>query len=63
MEILDLIEKERLQLLQDLFADATGVAVSIIDKEGKHVTRVSNFLDFCIKYTRGSKIRALPKMR
>lgn len=56
MEILDLIEKERLQLLQDLFSDATGVAVSMIDKEGKHVTRVSNFLDFCMKYTRGSKV-------
>lgn len=56
MEILDLIDKNRLQRLQDLFSDATGVAVSIIDKEGKHVTKVSNFLDFCIKYTRGSKI-------
>lgn len=56
MEILDLIDKERLQLLQDLFADATGVAVSMIDKEGKHVTKVSNFLDFCMKYTRGSKV-------
>ena len=52
MEILDLIEKERLQLLQDLFADATGVAVSIIDKEGKHVTRVSNFTSSCIFYTK-----------
>ncbi len=56
MEILDFIDKERLQLLQDLFADATGVAVSMIDTKGKHITRVSNFLDFCIKYTRGSKI-------
>lgn len=56
MEILDFIDKEKLQYLQDLFADATGVAVSMIDKEGKHVTRVSNFLDFCMKYTRGSEI-------
>ncbi|MEH2944605.1 PocR ligand-binding domain-containing protein [Lachnospiraceae bacterium KK002] len=56
MEILDLIDQEKLQRLQDLFADATGVAVSMIDKEGKHVTKVSNFLDFCMKYTRGSEI-------
>lgn len=56
MEILDFIDKEKLQYLQDLFADATGVAVSMIDKEGKHITRVSNFLDFCMKYTRGSEI-------
>ena len=56
MEILDLIDKDRLQRIQDLFSDATGVALSIIDTKGKHVTRVSNFLDFCMKYTRGSKI-------
>ena len=56
MEILDIIEKERLQQLQDWFSDATGVAVSMIDREGKHITRVSNFLDFCIKYTRGTKL-------
>ena len=56
MEILDLIDKEKLQKLQDLFSTATGVAVSMIDKEGKHVTEVSNFLDFCMKYTRGSEI-------
>lgn len=56
MELLDIIDAERLQQLQDWFADATGVAVSMIDKNGKHITRVSNFLDFCIKYTRGSKV-------
>lgn len=56
MEILDLIEKEKLQRLQDLFSTATGVAVSMIDTEGNHVTEVSNFLDFCMKYTRGSEI-------
>lgn len=39
-----------------MFSDATGVALSIIDTKGVHVTRVSNFLDFCMKYTRGSKI-------
>lgn len=48
MEILDLIDKDRLQRIQDLFSDATGVALSIIDTKGKHVTRVSNFLDFCM---------------
>lgn len=56
MEILDLIEQDKLQKLQDLFSTATGVAVSMIDRGGKHITRVSNFLDFCIKYTRGSEL-------
>ena len=56
MEILDFISKEKLQRLQDLISTATGVAVSIIDTEGHHLTEVSNFLDFCMKYTRGSEI-------
>lgn len=56
MEILDFISKEKLQRLQDLFSTATGVAACIVDTEGNHVTEDSNFLDFCIKYTRGSEI-------
>ncbi len=56
MEILDLIDKEKLQRIQDLFSTATGVAACIIDTEGNHVTEDSNFLDFCIKYTRGTEI-------
>lgn len=56
MEILDFISKEKLQRLQDLFSTATGVAACIVDTEGNHITEDSNFLDFCIKYTRGSEI-------
>ncbi|MEG0963584.1 MAG: PocR ligand-binding domain-containing protein [Lachnospiraceae bacterium] len=56
MEILDLIDPKELQKIQDLFSTATGVALSMIDREGRHITEVSNFLDFCIKYTRGSEL-------
>ncbi|MFG6382629.1 MAG: PocR ligand-binding domain-containing protein [Lachnospiraceae bacterium] len=58
MEILDIIDKEKLQHLQDLFSTATGVAAILIDKEGKYVTEGSNFTDFCMKYTRGSEVGA-----
>lgn len=56
MEILELIEREKLQELQDLYSTATGVAVCIIDKQGNHITQDSNSTDFCIKYTKGSEL-------
>lgn len=55
--LLDLIDKKLLQELQDNFASAMNVASLIYDTE-KPVTEPSEFVDFCIKYTRGSKIGA-----
>lgn len=55
MEILDLIDKDKLQRLQDLFSNATGAAIAIIDINGKHLTKDSNGTEFCMKYTKGSE--------
>ena len=56
MELLELISKAKLQKIQDLFSTATGVAATMIDKEGNSVTEPSNFTDFCMKYTRGTEL-------
>ncbi len=58
MEILDLIDRNQLQNIQDLYSTATGVAVCIIDRKGNHITRDSNCNDFCIRYTKGSQLGA-----
>ena len=42
-----LIRVERLQKVQDNFSDAVGVAVVIVDHQGKPVTRSSGFSAFC----------------
>lgn len=54
-KIPDLIDIDLLQRLQDFFADAINVASITVDDEGP-ITKPSNFTDFCIKYTRGSKL-------
>jgi len=43
----DLIRVEKLQKVQDNFSDAVGVAVVIVDHQGKPVTRSSGFSSFC----------------
>ncbi|NMM61825.1 chemotaxis protein [Clostridium sp. P21] len=50
-----LIDLKLLQQFQDNFAKAVGMAsISVDNKEG-NITNPSNFSDFCMKYTRGSK--------
>ena len=44
-----------LQKFQDSFARSVGVASIIVNNEGTPITKPSNFTDFCMKYTRGSK--------
>ncbi|MBD3169679.1 MAG: response regulator [candidate division Zixibacteria bacterium] len=43
----DLIELDDLQLIQDAFARATGVASIITDIDGKPITRATNFCGVC----------------
>ena len=50
----DVIDLSFLQKFQDLFSGATGMASISVDLEGP-ITTPSNFTDFCIKHTRGSK--------
>lgn len=54
LKFTDVVDVNTLQNIQDSFSDATGMAAISVDLEG-NVTRESNFTDFCIKYTRGSK--------
>lgn len=51
----EIIDVQFLQKLQDTFSNATGVASITADADGNYITRQSNFTEFCIKYTRGSK--------
>lgn len=55
MNIKDFINLNKLQEIQDQFSDATGLAAIAVDAEGNYITKGSNFTDFCMKYTRGSK--------
>ena len=54
MNIRDIIDLKALQLLQNQFSDATGLAAIAVDSDGNYITEGSNFTDFCMKYTRGS---------
>lgn len=53
--LLDIIDRQTLQSLQDAFADATGMAALTTDDTGA-VTELSNGTDFCMGFTRASKI-------
>ncbi len=52
----DLIDVEVLQRIQDAFASLTGMAALTTDVDGVPVTKGSNFTDFCMNYTRKTKI-------
>jgi len=52
LKITDLIRLEQLQEIQDAFANATGVASIIIDREGHPITRPSNFTRLCLEVIR-----------
>lgn len=52
----DLIDTKILQQIQDAFSDMTGMAALTTDSNGIAVTQGSNFTDFCMKYTRASKL-------
>lgn len=55
LQLRDIIDLDMLQKIQDRFAKATGMASITIDLEGP-VTKPSNFSDFCMKYTRATKL-------
>lgn len=55
INLLDLIDRNTLQSLQDAFADATGMAALTTDDTGS-VTELSNPTDFCMNFTRKSKV-------
>lgn len=52
----DLIDVKLLQKIQDSFSKMTGMAALTTDANGKPVTKGSGFTDYCMKYTRQSKL-------
>lgn len=50
----DIFDMDFLQKFQDEFARAVGMTAVTVDKDGKPVTRPTDWTDFCMKYTRGS---------
>ncbi len=55
-KLLDVLDKKTLQNIQDSFSKATGMAALTIDVDGAPITELSSARDFCVKYTRGSKL-------
>ncbi|HWR42194.1 PocR ligand-binding domain-containing protein [Sporomusa sp.] len=51
----DIIDVEFLQSFQDNFAESLGLASITVDINGNPVTKPSNFTEFCMEHTRGSK--------
>ena len=56
LTLTDLIDTQVLQKIQDSFSEMTGMASLTTDADGVAVTKGSNFSDFCMKYTRTSKL-------
>ena len=56
IKLTDLISVQVLQEIQDGFAEVTGMAALTTDADGNPVTKGSNFTDFCMKYTRRSRL-------
>ena len=56
VKLTELIDVATLQEIQDGFARLTGMAALTTDEKGNAVTQGSNFTDFCMNYTRQSKI-------
>ncbi|MCF0247644.1 MAG: PocR ligand-binding domain-containing protein, partial [Synergistes sp.] len=48
-DIADVINIDVLQSIQDVFAEATGIAFVSVDYRGHPITRTSGFTDFCKK--------------
>lgn len=56
VRLTDLIDVATLQEIQDGFANLTGMAALTTDSDGNAVTNGSNFTEFCMSYTRQSKL-------
>lgn len=50
----DLFDLDEIQMIQDAFAQATGVASIITDIEGRPITRSSNFCRLCMEIIRAT---------
>lgn len=53
IRVQDVFDMDFLQKFQDSFARAAGMTAVTVDKDGKPVTRPTDWSDFCMKHTRG----------
>ena len=56
LKLTDLIDVETLQSIQDSFSNLVGLAAITTDANGVPITNGTNWVDFCMKHTRGSVI-------
>lgn len=56
MEIKDFANMQQFENIMDNWAKSTGLATVAVDSKGNYISDCYNFTDFCITYTRGSKI-------
>ena len=54
IKLSDVFDMDFLQSFQDSFARAAGMTAVTVDKDGKPITRPTDWSEFCMKYTRGS---------
>ena len=54
--ITDLIDLEVLERLENAFTKMTGMAILVTDPDGKVLTKGAGLTDYCMKYTRQSKV-------
>ena len=54
IKLSDVFDMDFLQSFQDSFARAAGMTAVTVDKDGKPVTRPTDWSEFCMKYTRGT---------
>lgn len=54
IKLSDVFDMDFLQDFQDSFARAAGMTAVTVDKDGKPITRPTDWSEFCMKYTRGS---------
>ncbi len=59
LDIREFVDLKQIQIIQDTFSDATGLAAIAVAADGKYITKGSNFTDFCMKYTRNSELGAM----
>ncbi len=56
IQLQDLFDMDFLQSFQDNFAKSLGIAAVTVDMKGNPITKPSGFTDFCMEYTRKSKV-------
>ena len=54
IHLLDVVEKEKLEKILNIFTEVTGVASIISEADGRPITKPCNFSGLCRKYSRST---------